>query len=146
MPDHRKVVVAHKEARYPRLDNGNITSLEITNITEVLDTEFEDNIFIQFVINELKTFANKMDIQKGVVEEEFDPLSPKLFVDKSFDEICALVSTNKNDYFNLISEQFASATNIKKEKVPTLIKSFKQDDIHMRKLSSIIRKDFEEDE
>lgn len=146
MPDHRKVIVAHKEARYPRMDNGDITSTEIRNITDILDTEFEDDTFIQIVINELKTFANKMDIQKGIVEGEFDPLSPKLFVDKSFDEICALVSANKNDYFNLISEQFASATNIKKETAPTLIKTFKQDDEHMRRLSQIIRKDFEEDE
>lgn len=113
-PDHRKVVVAHKETRYPRIDNGNITSLEIRNITEVLDTEFEDDAFIQIVINELKTFANKMDIQKGMVQEELDPLSPKLFIDKSFEEICTLVSANKDDYFKLISEQFETAANINK--------------------------------
>ncbi len=116
MPDCRKVVVAHKEAQYPRLDNGNITILEITNIIEALDTEFEDDIFIQLVINELKSFANKMDIQKGIVEEELDPLNPKLFMDKSFDEICTLVSANKDDYFRLIKEQFEVATNIKIEK------------------------------
>lgn len=146
MPDHRKVVVAHKEARYPIINNGKITSLEIQNIIKELETEFEDDTFIQFVINELKNFANKMDIQKGIVQEEFDALSPKSLIDKSFDEICALVSANKNDYFNLISEQFALATNIKKEKAPTLIKTFKQDDKHMKKISQIIRKDFEEDE
>lgn len=115
-PDHRKVVVACKEARYPRLDNGNITSLEIRNITKVLDTEFEDDTFIQLVINELKTFANKMDIQKDLVEEELDPLSPKLLTNKSFEEIYDLVSANKEEYFKLISEQFETATNIAKEK------------------------------
>lgn len=111
-PDCKKVIVAHKEARYPRIDDGNITSLEIQNITEVLDTEFEDNTFIQIVINELKTFANKIDIQKGIVQEVLDPLSPELFIDKSFDEICALVSANKDDYFRLSKEQFETATNI----------------------------------
>lgn len=115
-PNHRKVVVAHKETRYPRLDKGNITSLEIRNITEVLDTEFEDDIFIQFVINELKTFANKMDIQKGLVEEELDPLSPKILIDKSFEEIYDLVSANKEEYFKLIREQFESTTNITQAK------------------------------
>lgn len=116
MPDHRKVTIAYKEARYPRIDNGNITSLEIRNITEVLDTEFEDDTFIHFVINELKTFANKMDIQKGLVEEELDPLSPKLLTNKSFEEICDLVSANKEEYFKLIREQFESATNITQTK------------------------------
>lgn len=126
IPDHRKVVVAYKEDRYPRIDNGNITSLEIRNITEALDTEFKDNIFIQFVINELKTFANKMDAQKGILEEESDPLSPKIFINMPFNEIYTLVSANKNDYFNLISEQFISATNIKKD--PVLIKILKKDE------------------
>lgn len=78
----------------------------------MLDTEFEDDTFIQFVINELKTFANKMDIQKGLVEEELDPLSPKLLTNKSFEEIYNLVSANKEEYFKLIREQFESATNI----------------------------------
>lgn len=116
MPNHRKVVVAHKEARYPRIDNGNITNIEIRNITEVLDTEFEDNIFIQFIINELKTFANKIDVRKGLLEEAAEPLSPKLFINKSFNEIYTLVNENKKYYFQLISEQFTSATNILKEK------------------------------
>lgn len=111
-PDRRRIVVAHKEARYPKIDNGNITSLEIRNIIEGLNTEFESDTFIQIVINELNTFANKMDIQKGIVKEELDLLSPKLFIDKSFDEICAIVSENKDYYFELIKEQFEIATNI----------------------------------
>lgn len=133
-PDHRKIVVSSKKARYPRIDDGNITSLEIRNITEVLDTEFEDDTFIQIVINELKTFANKMDIQKGIVQEELDPLSPKLFIYKSFDEICALVSANKDDYFRLIREQFEAATNINKAKGKEQAKILKPDSVHEDKL------------
>lgn len=116
MPNHRKVVVAHKDAQYTRIDNGNITSLEIRNIIKELEFEFEDNAFIQMTVYELKTFANKMDIQKGIAQEEVDPLSPKFFIDKSFDEICTLVGTNKDNYFKLIREQFEMATNISTEK------------------------------
>ena len=112
MSDYKKIVVAYKEAQYPRLDDGNITSREIQNITEALDTEFEDDLFIEFVINELKIFVNKMDVQKGILEEEVEPLSPKVLFNKTFDEIYTLINANKNEYFNFISEQFISATNI----------------------------------
>lgn len=113
MPDHRKVVVASKKARYPRIDDGNITSRELKNITTVLDTEFEDNTFIQFVIKELETFGNRMDIQNGVLEEVLDVLSPELFIDKTFAEIYDLVSSDKEEYFRIIKEQFENATHIK---------------------------------
>lgn len=116
VPDHRKVVMVSKEARYPNIDIGNITSLEIINIIKELDTEFKDNMFIQFVINELKTFINKMEVQKGILKEELDPLSPKLLIDKSFEEINSLVSENQDDYFKLISEKFEELTNLSKEK------------------------------
>lgn len=114
MPDHRKVVVASKKARYPRIDDGNITTRELKNITKVLDTEFEDNTFIQFVIKELEIFGNRMDIQNGVLEEVLDVLSPELFVDKTFAEIYDLVSSNKDEYFRIIKEQFENATHIKR--------------------------------
>lgn len=64
----------------------------------------------------MKTFASKMDIQKGLIDEELDLLSPKLLIDKSFDEICSLVNENKDDYFKLIREQFEEKTNFNKEK------------------------------
>lgn len=111
MPQHKKVVVASKTSRYSKIENGNVTSSEIKNIIDDLDTEFKDNTFIQLVINELQTFANKMDIQKGISQEKLDPLSPKLFINKSFDEICALVSPNQDDYFKLVAEQFDNLTN-----------------------------------
>lgn len=113
LPDCREIVVASKDDWYKGNTNGNITSLEIQNIIERLNTEFSDNVFIQFVIKELRAFANKMDIQKGIGEEEIEPLSPKIFINKTFDEIYALVSRNKDDYFNLISDQFEALTNTK---------------------------------
>ena len=111
MPQHKKVVVASKTSRYPKIENGNITSLEIKFIIDDLDIEFKDNKFIQLVINELRTFANKIDIQKGISEEKLDPLSPKLFINKSFDEICDLISPNQDDYFKLVAEHFDNLTN-----------------------------------
>lgn len=52
-----------------------------------------------------------MDIKKGTTQEELDLLSPKLFINKSFDEICALVNANQDDYFRLAAEQFDNLTN-----------------------------------
>ena len=83
-------------------------------MTTVLDTEFEDNTFIQFVIKELETFGNRMDIQKGVLEEELDVLLPKVFIDKTFAEIYDLVSSDKEEYFRIIKEQFENATHIRR--------------------------------
>lgn len=111
MPQHKKVVVASKTSGYPKIEDGNITSLEIKSIIDDLDTEFKDNTFIQLVINELQTFANKMNIRKGISQEKLDPLSPKLFMNKSFDEICTLVSPDQDDYFKLVAEQFDNLTN-----------------------------------
>lgn len=54
-----------------------------------------------------------MDIQKGILEEELDALSPKVFKDKTFVEIYDLVSSDKEEYFRIIKEQFENATNIK---------------------------------
>lgn len=121
IPDHRRVIVAHKDAQYPIINNGKITSLEIQNIIKELETEFEENVFIQMIIHELKVFANKMDIREGIINEELDPLSPKKFIDKSFDEICDLVDKNKDEYFKLIEEQFEMATNINIEKGKTKV-------------------------
>ena len=76
--------------------------------------------------NELNTFGTKIDvidIRKETVQEEPDPISPKLFIDKPFDEICSLVSEKKDDYFKLIKEQFETAAGINKtkEKAPTKV-------------------------
>ena len=111
MPQQKKVVVTSKTSRYSKTENGNVTSLEIKNIIDDLNSEFKDNTFIQLVIKELQTFANKMNIQKGISQEKLDLLSPKLFIDKSVDEICSLVSSNQDYYFKLVAEQFGNLTN-----------------------------------
>ncbi len=110
--DYRVETIANEEYGLPNLSDGTISSGEIQNILSSLQARLGDNEALGVISNELNAFGAKIDIRKGIVQEELDPLSPKLFIDKSFDEICALVSANKDDYFRLISEQFEIAANI----------------------------------
>ena len=117
-PDQEKVIIAIKELQVAKVNDDNILSLEIQNILEQLtakENEDIDNIFIQTVINELRNFINKLEVQKGLKEEEIDELSPKEFINKTFEEIYTLVSKDKDKFFDLISNQFHEATNIKLE-------------------------------
>lgn len=95
----------------PNIQKNNITIAEVDNIILELQNEFEDG-FIQFVINELMTFKWKLSMKNGLVQEILNPLSPKILINKPFEEIYDFVSTNKEEYFKLIREQFESATNI----------------------------------
>ena len=123
-PDQEKVIIAAKEFQVAKVNDDNISSLEIQNILEQLtakENEDIDNIFIQTVINELMNFINKLEIQKGFKEEPIDELSPKEFINKTFEEIYTLVSNDKDKFFDLISNQFHNATNIKLEQGHTKI-------------------------
>ena len=118
IPDQEKVIIATKELQVAKVNDDNILCLEIQNILEQLtakENEDIDNIFIQTVINELRNFINKLEVQKGLKEEEIDELSPKEFINKTFEEIYTLVSKDKDKFFDLISNQFHDATNIKLE-------------------------------
>lgn len=124
IPDQEKVIIAKKELQVAKINDDNISSLEIQSILEQLtakENEDIDNIFIQTVINELMNFINKLEIQKGFKEEPIDELSPKEFINKTFEEIYTLVSKDKDKFFDLISNQFHNATNIKLEQGHTKI-------------------------
>lgn len=124
IPDQEKVIIAKKELQVAKINDDNISSLEIQSILEQLtakENEDIDNIFIQTVINELMNFINKLEIQKGFKEELIDELSPKEFINKTFEEIYTLVSNDKDKFFDLISNQFHNATNIKLEQGHTKI-------------------------
>ena len=124
IPDQEKVIIAKKELQVAKINDDNISSLEIQSILEQLtakENEDIDNIFIQTVINELMNFINKLEIQKGFKEEPIDELSPKEFINKTFEEIYTLVSNDKDKFFDLISNQFHNATNIKLEQGHTKI-------------------------
>ena len=124
IPDQEKVIIAKKELQVAKINDDNISSLEIQSILEQLtakENEDIDNIFIQTVINELMNFINKLEIQKGFKEEPIDELSPKEFINKTFEEIYTLVNNDKDKFFDLISNQFHNATNIKLEQGHTKI-------------------------
>lgn len=112
--EYRVEIIANEEYNLTTLSDGTISIEEIQNILTSLQEKFEDNIFIDIISTELNTFSQRIDNRKRLVEEDFDPLSPKLLINKSFEEIDALVSANKTMYFKLISEQFDMATNIDK--------------------------------
>lgn len=110
--NYRVVTIANEEYGLPILSDGTISSEEIQNILASLQVRLSDNDVLDIIANELNTFGTKIDIRKGIVQAKPDPISPKLFIDKSFDEICTLVSANKAVYFGLIKEQFETAANI----------------------------------
>jgi len=112
--EYRVEIIANEEYNLSTLSDGTISIEEIQNILTSLQEKFGDNIFIDIISIELNTFSQRIDNRKRLVEEELDPLSPKLLINKSFEEIDTLVSANKNDYFKLISEQFDMAVNIDK--------------------------------
>ena len=93
-----------------------------------MQTHYNDNEFINFISEELKTFSKKIDVRKGLVEEDTDILNPKLFINKPFNIISELVNKNKEEFFDLISKQFETATNIDFNKEKGLQKVLKPND------------------
>lgn len=63
-------------------------------------------MFVLLVEKELNQFGTKLDIQKGLAKEVIDPLSPKVLMDQSFDEIGSRLSSQKEEYFRLGQVQF----------------------------------------
>lgn len=117
-------LVCDKEYSLTNLNDGTITSKEIENILTSLQPILESNVF-ETISNELNMFAKKINIRNGLIQEELDLLSPKLLINKSFDEIFALVSSNKDEYFKLISEQFEALAHINKDEVKVHTKALK---------------------
>lgn len=110
--EYRVETIASEEYGLSNLSAGTISSEEIQNVLSSLQEKLVDSEVLSVISSELNAFGTKIDIRKGTIQEELDPLHPRVFIDKSFDEICALVSTNKDDYFKFIREQFETAANI----------------------------------
>ena len=121
-------IIANQEFDLPLLNTHSISSGEIQTILTTLQTHYNDNEFINLISKELKIFGNKIDVRKGLVEEEIDMLNPKLYINKPFNIISELVNENKEEYFDLISKQFESATNIDLNKEKGLQKVLKPND------------------
>lgn len=109
---YHEEIIADEEYHLPILSEGTITSQEIKMISSSLQVRLGNKINLDILLNELNTFGTKIDIRKGLAHEELDPLSPKHFIELSFDEICTLISADKEEYFQLISKQFIDAIHI----------------------------------
>lgn len=102
-------VAIKRECMLRNLSVGTISCQEIQYISIVLLSILEHNSFAEIITDELNAFGRKIDVRKGLAEEELDPLSPKRLASESFEDIYDLVSQKKNEYFELISEQYEAA-------------------------------------
>ncbi len=112
--EHRKISELKNDFQLPNLDEGMITSKEISYLLESLRSRFKDD-FIELISDDLLEFAKKIDIRKGVLKEEIEPLSPKLFFDKPIEEVENMVESAKDEYFKLASEQYFAISHQKQE-------------------------------
>lgn len=106
------VEVLFENIEIPITNEGKISVLEINSIIK----ELKKDTFINVVIGELNRFSKKIYIKDRLMEEEYNPLSPKILLDKDFDIIADIIEKNKDGYIRLISEEFnlIAKTNIKK--------------------------------
>lgn len=102
--------VSNESIELPVIANGKISINELHRIIDSLDKKDE---FIQMVLSDILFFIKKIYIKNGLVEEEFDPLSPRLLLNKDFDLIFMAIARNKSGYFRFIDEQFNSKNNVK---------------------------------
>lgn len=102
--------VSNESIELPVIYEGNISINELHRVIDSLDKKDE---FIQMVLSDILFFIKKIYIKNGLVEEEFDPLSPRLLLNKDFDLISMAIARNKSEYFRFIDEQFKSKNNVK---------------------------------
>lgn len=106
-------ILSDKERNYPIMEKGTLSNVEIRNIISVLECEFADDKFIKLIIKELQTFGDKIDIRKGFVEEQPEPLDPKLFIYMPLDDVVKFISADKDNYFKLIHDEVEDSIHIK---------------------------------
>lgn len=94
----------------PALETGSITIQEIDSIINELQNRFLDS-FTEMIIQDLLKFKRKLAIKKELISEVLSPLSPKLLINKSFDEIADEISATPDKYFSLMAELFDSTVN-----------------------------------
>lgn len=111
-----------KKVNFPILSDGRITIEEINNVIETLSEMVVQDEFLDVVKGELNNFMEQLNTRDILVDEQVDPLEPKLLIDKSFDEIYNMISANKEYYFKLISEQVESADDTPKKDSKKLLK------------------------
>lgn len=100
--------VLFENTEFPILNKGKINVLEI----DLIINELKRDLFINMVVNELTRFSKKIYIKDKMIEEEYDPLSPGLLLDKEFDIIADVVSKNEEGYMSFIRNEFNIIANI----------------------------------
>ena len=88
------------------IPNSDCTVVNNEVNVKVVYSQIQNIVYDGIISNGRNVFDTETDSEKGMFQEEFDLIFQKLFRNKSFDEICALVSSNKDYYFSLIREQF----------------------------------------
>ena len=103
-----KIKEVEKKIEYAlsTMTDGTISNREIQNIIHSFPTKIGESLFVLLVEKELNQFGTKLDIQKGLAKEVIDPLSTKVLMDQSFDEIGSRLSSQKEEYFRLGQVQF----------------------------------------
>ena len=109
---HEKIAESKSDFQLPNLDAGMITSREIGYLLENLQARF-CNDFIELISGILLEFAKKIDIRKGMIQEELEPLSPRLFFDKSIEEVESMLEKDRDGYFRLAAEQYYNISHQK---------------------------------
>lgn len=96
---------------------------------KVIYSQIQNIIYDGIISNGRNIFDTETDSKKGMLQEEFDLIFQKLFMNKSFDEICALVSSNKDYYFSLIREQIEIGSLLNRMLEEGKAKTFKKSNI-----------------
>ncbi len=106
--------IRQKEITINPTHDGSITNVELIDIMERIEKDFEQNEFIKIVLQELKIFAIKISHNNKIAKEEFDLLSPKVWIDKNMNEIFELFHQNKKECFQIAEEQCNYSKNLSK--------------------------------
>lgn len=118
-------VLSTEEYDLPICKIGNITPEDIQIIINYLQGKYSNDEFIDMVITNLLEFAKRIDIKNNPTKDN-NMLSPKVLIDKSFDEIGEYVYNNRKKYLDLMLNEFLEMTDSSDEEKQTCIKRTKK--------------------
>ncbi len=107
---------ASKSIVLKSLNIGTITPEEIVYIIEILQKEFTNNLFINLVIDELKEFKFKIELNKLVIKQE-DMFSPESLINMDDYLTWIKISSQLTDYFTLLNDYLKYSSNQSKQRL-----------------------------
>lgn len=93
----------------PNLEDGYITSKEISKLVKELNERYNNN-FTNVISEELLAFADKLDEKHGKKEQKKEVLSPLELMNKDFDDIKKMILEDKQGYFEALYDEFKTLT------------------------------------